>query len=33
MASHPDYARHTVGAAVSRTVIVPGRIVNVVTQP
>ncbi|MGE5290843.1 MAG: hypothetical protein ACM3ML_27350 [Micromonosporaceae bacterium] len=33
MASHPEYARHTEGAAVSRLVIVPGRIVNIVTQP
>jgi leucyl-tRNA synthetase len=32
-ASHPEYARHTKGATVSRMVIVPGRIVNVVTQP
>jgi leucyl-tRNA synthetase len=33
MASHPEYARHTEGATVSRMVIVPGRIVNIVTQP
>ena len=33
MASHPEYARHTGGATVSRVVIVPGRIVNIVTQP
>jgi hypothetical protein len=33
MASHPDYIRHTEGAMVSRMVIVPGRIVNIVTQP
>jgi len=32
MASHPDYARHTEGATVSRVVIVPDRIVNIVTQ-
>jgi leucyl-tRNA synthetase len=32
-ASHPEYARHTKGATVSRMVIVPGRIVNIVTQP
>jgi leucyl-tRNA synthetase len=31
-ASHPEYARHTGGATVSRLVIVPGRIVNIVTQ-
>jgi len=31
-ASHPDYARHTGGATISRLVIVPGRIVNIVTQ-
>jgi leucyl-tRNA synthetase len=33
MASHPEYTRHTEGATVSRVVIVPGRIVNIVTQP
>jgi len=33
MASHPGYARHTGAATVSRVVIVPGRIVNIVTQP
>ena len=33
MASHPEYARHTRGATISRLVIVPGRIVNIVTQP
>jgi hypothetical protein len=33
MASHPEYTRHTEGATVSRMVIVPGRIVNIVTQP
>jgi leucyl-tRNA synthetase len=33
MASHPEYARHTGSAKVSRVVIVPGRIVNIVTQP
>jgi leucyl-tRNA synthetase len=32
-ASHPEYARHTGDATVSRLIIVPGRIVNVVTQP
>jgi leucyl-tRNA synthetase len=32
-ASHPEYARHTGGATISRLVIVPGRIVNIVTQP
>ena len=31
-ASHPEYARHTRGATISRLVIVPGRIVNIVTQ-
>jgi leucyl-tRNA synthetase len=31
-ASHPDYARHTGGATISRLVIVPGRIVNIVTR-
>jgi leucyl-tRNA synthetase len=31
--SHPEYIRHTEGAMVSRIVIVPGRIVNIVTQP
>jgi leucyl-tRNA synthetase len=30
--SHPDYQRHTGGRLVSRIVIVPGRIVNVVTR-
>ena len=33
MASHPEYARHIAGATVSRVVIVPGRIVNIVTRP
>jgi leucyl-tRNA synthetase len=33
MASHPEYLRHTEDAKVSRIVIVPGRIVNIVTQP
>jgi leucyl-tRNA synthetase len=33
VASHPEYARHTGGVKVSRVVIVPGRIVNIVTQP
>ena len=33
MASHPQYTRLTEGATVSRMVIVPGRIVNIVTQP
>jgi leucyl-tRNA synthetase len=33
MASHPEYARYTEGATVSRMVIVAGRIVNIVTQP
>jgi leucyl-tRNA synthetase len=33
MAGHPDCARHTRGATVSRVVIVPGRIVNIVTRP
>jgi len=33
MASHPEYARHTAGATIRRVVIVPGRIINVVTQP
>ena len=32
-ASHPGYKRYTEGAAVSRMVIVPRRIVNIVTQP
>ena len=32
MASHPEYLRHTEDAKVSRIVIVPGRIVNIVTQ-
>jgi len=32
-ASHPEYARHTGDATVSRLIIVPGRIVNIVTQP
>ena len=32
-AGHPEYARHTKGATVSRVVIVPGRVVNIVTQP
>jgi leucyl-tRNA synthetase len=33
VASHPEYARHTRDATVHRVVIVPGRIVNIVTQP
>jgi leucyl-tRNA synthetase len=33
MASHPDYSRHIGSASVTRLVIVPGRIVNIVTQP
>jgi leucyl-tRNA synthetase len=33
MTSHPEYPRHTGNALVSRVVIVPGRIVNIVTQP
>ena len=33
MASHPEYARHTGSATIRRVVIVPGRIVNIVTQP
>jgi leucyl-tRNA synthetase len=33
MASHPQYTRHTEGATVSRMVIVPDRIVSIVTQP
>jgi leucyl-tRNA synthetase len=32
MAGHPEYARHTEGATVSRVVIVPDRIVNIVTR-
>jgi leucyl-tRNA synthetase len=32
-ASHPRYKRYTEGATVNRMVIVPGRIVNIVTQP
>jgi leucyl-tRNA synthetase len=32
-ASHPEYARHIGDITVSRLIIVPGRIVNVVTQP
>ena len=31
-AAHPEYARHAAGAEVSRLVIVPGRIVNIVTR-
>jgi leucyl-tRNA synthetase len=31
--SHPEYIRHTQGTTISRMVIVPGRIVNIVTQP
>jgi leucyl-tRNA synthetase len=31
--SHPEYTRHTGDTTVSRLIIVPGRIVNVVTQP
>jgi leucyl-tRNA synthetase len=30
--AHPDYARHTAGLQVQRLVIVPGRIVSVVTR-
>jgi leucyl-tRNA synthetase len=33
MASHPEYTRHTEGATVNRMVIVPCRIVSIVTQP
>ena len=33
MASHPEYSRHIRSASVTRIVIVPGRIVNIVTQP
>jgi leucyl-tRNA synthetase len=33
MASHPEYARHTGGTTIRRVVIVPGRIVNIVTRP
>jgi leucyl-tRNA synthetase len=33
LASHPEYARHTGAVTVSRTVIIPGRIVNIVTHP
>ena len=33
LAGDPDVARHLGGAAVNRLVIVPGRIVNVVTRP
>jgi leucyl-tRNA synthetase len=33
LASHPEYARHTGGTTIRRVVIVPGRIVNIVTQP
>jgi leucyl-tRNA synthetase len=33
VAGHPEYARHTRDATVHRMVIVPGRIVNIVTQP
>jgi leucyl-tRNA synthetase len=33
MASHPEYARHTNEATIRRVVIVPGRIVNIVTRP
>jgi leucyl-tRNA synthetase len=32
MSGHPEYARHTGGVTVSRVVIVPGRIVNIVTR-
>jgi leucyl-tRNA synthetase len=32
-AGHPEYARHIGDATVSRLIIVPGRIVNIVTQP
>ena len=32
-ASHPEYARHTGDATASRLIIVPGRIVNIVTRP
>jgi leucyl-tRNA synthetase len=30
--SHPEVARHIGGAAVDRVVVVPGRIVNIVTR-
>jgi leucyl-tRNA synthetase len=33
MASHPEYPRYIASAPVSRVVIVPGRIVNIVTRP
>ncbi|HEV2374782.1 MAG TPA: class I tRNA ligase family protein [Streptosporangiaceae bacterium] len=33
LAAHPDFARHTVGLTVQRVIVVPGRIVNVVTKP
>ena len=33
MARHHEYARHTGGATIRRIVIVPGRIVNIVTRP
>jgi len=32
-ASHPGYERYTEGATIRRTVVVPGRIVSIVTQP
>jgi leucyl-tRNA synthetase len=32
LAGHPDFAKHTAGHAIERLVIVPGRIVNVVTS-
>jgi leucyl-tRNA synthetase len=32
LAEHPSFAEHTAGHAIERLVIVPGRIVNVVTS-
>jgi leucyl-tRNA synthetase len=32
LAEHPDHARHTRDAAIDRVVIVPGRIINIVTS-
>jgi leucyl-tRNA synthetase len=32
MAGHPEFARHTAGTTIRRVVIVPDRIVNIVTQ-
>jgi len=32
LAGHPEYARYTAGATISRVVVVPGRIVNIVTR-